>query len=340
LKKQGNDEMSINKKMISFIIIVIVCFSGCIINDASNEKIYKIGVLWTGGEFFTDLFDSFKMKMMELDYIEGKNIIYEVYMAPLPVGNEQIIQKYVDENVDMIFSFATEATIEAKKVAEGSGIPIVFTCTFIEGTNLVNSLSKPGDNITGVRYPTTESAMGRLEYLHEVAPDVVRVWIPYLKDYPTVTPQINVLKPLALELNLTILEGAFTTPQEIKDYLNSHNDSIDIGMDAILMMAEPFSVTPEAYNEVYKFSEEHKIPVSSAIVLNESYGPVIGFHPTNTKMGSMAAMQVDKILKGKEAGDVPILTSDNDLRINYKLAKQLGLKVSEELLAMAIEIIR
>lgn len=320
-------------------LILIVCFSGCIESDISKGKVYKVGVLWTGGEFFNDLFDSFKNKMKELGYVEEENIIYDVHIALLPVGNEQVVQKYVDEEVDLIFTFATEATIEAKTVAEKSGIPIVFTCTFIEGTNLIENVSNPGDNITGVRYPTTESAIGRLEYLHEIAPDVVRIWVPYLKDYPTTSPQLKALEPVTSELNLTLIEGSFATPQEVKDYLNESSNSTDIGMDAILMMAEPFSITPEVFSEVYKFADEYRIPVSSAIVLNESYGPVIGFHPTNTKMGNLAAIQTDKVLKGLEAGTLPLFTSDNDLRINYRLAQELGLNVSEELLAIAIEII-
>lgn len=322
-------------------LVVIASVGGYLLTkeEPKEEKVYRVGVLWTGGEFFIDLFDAFKEKMTELGYIEGTNIVYDVYMAPLPVGNEQVVQKYVDKKVDLIFSFATEATIEAKAVAEGSGIPVVFTCTFIEGTGLVESVSNPGGNITGVRYPTTESATGRLEYLHEIAPEAIRIWVPYLKDYPTTSPQLEVIRLVASELGLTLTETPFATPAEVKDYLDERNASDDIGMDAVLFLAEPFSVTPEVFNEVYKFADEQEIPISSAIVLKEAYGPVIGFHPTNIKMGSLAAIQADKVLKGIPAGTLPVFTSDNDLRINYKLAQELGLTVPEGMLNIAVEII-
>jgi putative ABC transport system substrate-binding protein len=322
------------------IVVAVIFLSGCISQVPEAPKVYRVGVLWTGGEALGDILDAFKEKMTEFGYIEGTNIIYDVYQAPLPVGNEQAVQKYVDEKVDMIFSFATEATIEAKAVAEGSGIPVVFTCTFIEGTGLVESVSNPGDHITGVRYPTTESAMGRLEFLHEVAPEAVRVWVPYLKGYPTTSPQIEAIRPLASELNLTLIEGPFATPQEVKDYLDERAASADIGMDAILMLAEPFSVTPEVFNEVYEFADVHGLPVSSFMVFEEAYGPVIGFHPTNAKMGSLAAIQADKVLRGTLAGTLPVFTSDNDLRINHKLAQELGLNVPEGLLVRAVEITR
>jgi putative ABC transport system substrate-binding protein len=261
-------------------------------------------------------------------------------MAPNPVGNEQVVQKYVDEKVDMIFSFATEATIEAKKVAAGSGIPVVFTCAFIEGTGIVDSVRNPGSSITGVRYPTTESAAGRLEILHEIAPQAKRVWVPYLKDYPTTSPQIKAIKPIVLELGITLIETPFATPQEVKDYIDERVASADIGMDAILMLAEPFSLTPEVLDVVYKFADEHNLPISSFTILKEAYGPIIGFHPTNTKMGSLAAIQADKVLRGTSAGALPVFTADNDLSINYKLIQKLGLNVSEGLLTRAYKITR
>jgi putative ABC transport system substrate-binding protein len=330
-------------RFIQQILLVVLLVAGCLLLGSCSKKkpkAYRVGVLWTGGEMLGDILDAFKEKMTELGYIEDENIVYDVYMAPLPVGNEQVVQKYVDKKVDMIFSFATEAAIEAKAVAAGTGIPIVFTCTFIEGTGLVESVSNPGGSITGVRYPTTESATGRLEFLHEIAPQAKRVWVPYLKGYPTTSPQIEAIRSVSLELDLTLIEGPFATPQEVKDYLDERAVSADIGMDAILMLAEPFSITPEVLDVVYKFADEHKLPISSFMVLKEAYGPIIGFHPTNTKMGSLAAIQADKVLKGTPAGTLPVFTADNDLSINYKLIQKLGLNVSEGLLSRADKIIR
>jgi putative ABC transport system substrate-binding protein len=333
--------MSKLKLLIIFLIVVLIAVGIYFLlnQEAKEGKVYRIGVLWTGGEFFDDLLAAFKEEMAELGYIEGQNIAYDVYMAPAPVGNEETVQRYVDDEVDLIFSFATEATIDAKKVAAGTGIPVVFTCAFIEGTHLVDSVSSPGDNITGVRYPTTESAVGRLEYLHEIAPEAKRVWVPYLKNYPTVVAQLEAIEPVAQSLGVTLIPGSFSSPAEVKAYLDGCAASADIGMDAIIMLAEPFSITPEVIELVFKFADEHSLPLGSAMVLKEAYGPIVGFHPTNTKMGSLAAPQVDKVLKGIPAGTIPIVTADNDLRINYKMSQKLKLEVPEGLLERATEII-
>ncbi|KPJ73269.1 hypothetical protein AMJ48_02285 [Parcubacteria bacterium DG_74_1] len=333
--------MSKLKLLIGLLVIVLVAIGIYFLSvqKAEEEKMYRIGVLWTGGDFFNDLFAAFKEEMTGLGYIEGQNIAYDVYEAPEPVGNEEIVQGYVDDEVNLIFSFATEATIDAKKVAAGTGIPVVFTCTFIEGTHLVDSVSSPGDDITGVRYPTTESAVGRLEYLHDIAPQAERVWVPCLKDYPTVAAQFEAMEPVASSSGITLIPGLFTSPAEVEAYLDECAASADIGMDAIIMLAEPFSITPEVIELVFGFADEHNLPLSSAMVLEGAYGPIVGFHPTNSKMGSLAAPQVDKVLKGIPAGRIPVVTADNDLRINYKTAQKLGLEVPEGLLDRAIEII-
>ncbi len=196
----------------------------------------------------------------------------------------------------------------------------------------------PGGNITGVRYPTTESAIGRLEILHEIAPQAKRVWIPYLKDYPTVAPQLKAMEPVASSLEKTLIPMPFASPEEVKAYLNTL--SVSAGFDSILMLAEPFSITPAVTDLVFKFADDHRLPISSAIVSKEAYGPIIGFHPENAKFGRLTAPQVDKVLKGMPAGTIPVVTADNDLRINYKLIQKLGLEVSESLLSRAIEIVR
>jgi putative ABC transport system substrate-binding protein len=246
----------------------------------------------------------------------------------------------VAAKVDLIVPLGTEASMEAKTVTEGTGIPVVFGLAFIEETGLVESVRTPGDNITGVRYPTTESAVGRLEILHEIVPQAKRIWIPYLKDYPTVVPQLKAMEPVASSLNLTLIPGPFASPAEVKTYLDTLSASTDIGMDAIIMVAEPYSITPEVTDLVFKFAGDHGLPISSAYVTKEAYGPIIAFHPSNAKFGRLATPLADKVLKGTPAGTIPVVTADNDFRINYKLTQKLGLTVPEGLLDRADEIIR
>jgi putative ABC transport system substrate-binding protein len=334
--------MSKPKLIIIFLVVVLLIGVGIYLlltQKAEEKKVYRVGVL-CALEYFADIIDTFKEKMTELGYTEGQNIIYDIYMAPAPVGNEQALKKFVADKDDLIVPLGTEASMEAKAVTEGTGIPVVFGLAFIEETGLVESVRTPGDNITGVRFPTRECALGRLEILHQIAPQAKRIWIPYLKDYPTVAPQLKEMESEASTLNITLMGMPFVSPAEVKAYLDTLSASADIGMDAIIMIAEPYSITPEVTDLVFKFAQDHRLPIVSAYITKEDYGPIASFYPTNAKFGRLAASLADKVLKGTPAGTIAVLTADNDLRINYKYIQKLGLQVSEGLLSKAIEIVR
>ena len=84
---------------------------------------------------------------------------------------------------------------------------MVFANTFIEGNDLVESVRAPAGNVTGVRYPGIDVAVKRLEILHEMAPQAKRIWLPYQKDYPTVSDELKVLQPAAASLGVTFHFG-------------------------------------------------------------------------------------------------------------------------------------
>ena len=75
--------------------------------------------------------DSFKAKMTELGYIEGKNIAYDIQKTNFePDKEQQILKKFVDDKVDLIFTFPTEVSLAAKTATQGTGIPVVFSFSY------------------------------------------------------------------------------------------------------------------------------------------------------------------------------------------------------------------
>jgi len=75
---------------------------------------------------------------------------------------------------------------------------VVFDLSFtdVKEIDLINSVREPGGNITGVRFPSVDIASKRLEILLEMVPTAKRIWVPYLKDYPNVPGQLDVIQPL------------------------------------------------------------------------------------------------------------------------------------------------
>jgi putative ABC transport system substrate-binding protein len=317
------------------VIITIGFLSG---GCASSPKVYHVGIL-SGLDFFGTTTDGFRAKMTELGYIEGKNIFYDIQKTQFdPPAEKLILKRFVDERVDLILTFPTEVSLEAKAAVKGTKIPVVFANANIEGVSLVNSVPEPGDNITGVRYPGPDLAIKRFEIIHDIVPKARRIWIFYQRGYPIVESQLEVLHPAAASAGITLIEKAADNAAEVQTILSKKSKKE--GMDAILIIAEPLSVTPEVFAVLGKFAEEHKIPVGGALMLVGKYESIFGVSTDNVAVGRQAAVLSDKIFKGAPAGKLMVVSADSYLQINYRAARRLGLKISESLLSVANQIIR
>ncbi len=175
------------------IIIGMTFISLVLIACGSKPRVYHVGIL-CGAAFFNGITEGFKEKMTGLGYVEGTNIIYDIYNAMAPVGNQDVIKKFIGEKVDLIVVYPTEASIEAKSVAQGSDIPVVFVNAFTEDTGLVNSIQEPGGNITGVRWPGPDGVMEHFEIMLEILPNIKSILTPSQKDYPITKSQLDVLR--------------------------------------------------------------------------------------------------------------------------------------------------
>jgi putative ABC transport system substrate-binding protein len=279
--------------------------------------------------------------MAELGYVEGKNIVYDMQKTNFePDKEQQILKKFVADKVDLILVFSTEVSIAAKAATQGTNIPVLFTSANIEGMGLVNSVREPGGNITGVRFPSPDFAAKRFEILHELAPQVKRVLIPYQKGYPSVPPQLEAIRPAATAAGITLVEAPANSPAELETYLQNRAQAADVGFDAILMLAEPLTGSPDAITVMGKFAAAHKMLMGGNAIAVGEYASIFGVSTDNVAVGKLAAPLADKIFKGIAAGTIPVLSAESYMQINYKAAQQLGLTIPEGLLKQANEIIR
>jgi putative ABC transport system substrate-binding protein len=302
--------------------------------------VYKVGVL-SGFNYIAGITDAFKAEMTELGYVEGENIIYDVQKTDFDMeAYKSIAKKFVEDDVDLIFVYPTEAAMEAKMATEGTDIPVLFDFAFTEGVDLVDDLLEPGGNITGARYPGPDVALRRYEILRELAPDATRIWVPFQAGYPPVPAQLEVLYPAAEAEGVELIEFPANNADEIEAELDKLAESEDIGIDAILTLAEPVSATPDLVYVMAKFAAEHKIPIGGALMEVDGYGTIFGVNADIAAAGKQAAPLADKILKGTPAGSIPVLSLESFLQINYTTAQELGVEVPESLLEQANEVIR
>ena len=318
--------------LLTWLVAVALLLSGC---GQAKSKVYHVGIL-SGLGFIADATDGFKEGMAELGYVEGENIVYDVQATDFDMtAYHNILQKFVDNKVDLIVTFPTEATMEAKTVTQGTAIPVVFTYALIEGMGIVDSVREPGGNITGVRYPGPDFAVRRFEVLRELVPDAKRIWLPYQRGYPIVPPQLEALRPVAQAAGVTLIEFPADNAAELQAELQARAASDDIGIDAIMFLVEPLAVTPDNYAVIAQFAYEHKIPFGGAYIPAGDLTDLFGVDVISFQSGKDVAPLADKVLKGTPAGTIPVASADPFLNINYQVAQQFGLTVPEGLLKLA-----
>jgi putative ABC transport system substrate-binding protein len=291
----------------------------------------------SGLEFVADITDGFKEAMTELGYIEGENIIYDVQRTEFDIERYQsILKKFIEDDVDLILVFPTEASIEAKAATEGTDIPVVFAFALIEDMGIVDSVREPGGNVTGVRYPGPDIALKRFEIMREVVPDATKMLVPYQKGYPIVEPQMEALRPEAEKVGISLIEVPAVDADDLRSALEEYADE-DIG--AVFFVAEPLAVTPDAFVVICEFGQEHNIPVGGAFIVVDEYESLFGVNVDTFSSGRAAAPLADKIFKGTPAGTIPVVSAESFFQFNFKESERLGLEVPKDVLLQADEVI-
>jgi putative ABC transport system substrate-binding protein len=334
-------------KRISFgrqiLLLLTLLVAGCVLLSScgkKTQKVYRVGIV-SGAEPFADIANGFKAKMTELGYVEGKNIIYDFQKLNAdPLGVKRVAEKFVADKVDLIFAFPTEPALAAKAATKGTNIPVVFAMAGIEGDNLVESIIQPSGNITGVRYPGPEDTVKRLEILRELVPNAKRVYLIYDPDYPNAPSALRQLRPAALSLGITLVEDPVNNVKELRAALQARDKLDDIGIDTILLMPDLLDHSPDGFEAILKFANEHKVPIGGGMNFTADLGAMFSLVPDNVEQGMLAASLADKIFKGTPAGSIMVVTPPSHLRLNYKVTQELGLTVPGGLLSRADEIIR
>jgi ABC-type uncharacterized transport system substrate-binding protein len=300
---------------------------------AHPQKLFKIGVLDTGlGANFTV---PFVRKLVELGYVEGKNVVIERRSAE---GNAELLADLaadlVRQQVDVIVTAGTPAGFAAKKAT--STIPIVLAANSDPvGVGLVASLARPGGNATGNSLMAPDLSAKRLEILHALAPEISRIAILWDSSNPGMAERVRETK-IAADQSHVLLHTV--GPRNLNELDAAFADLLNARPDALLVTAEAF--TRQHLVRILDFANNNKIP---AMFEDSSYvvaGGLISYGPDYQDVFRKAAVFVDKILKGAKPADLPIEQPTKfELVINLKTAKAIGLSVPPTLLITADKVV-
>lgn len=322
---------------IILIILLAMFIGGC---QSEDKTVYRVGIL-CGLEYLADVTDAFKERMAELGYVEGENIVYDVQMTDFnPEREREILSQFVADEVDLILTFPTEVSLLAKEITAGTDIPVIFTVANIEDVGLVESISHPGGNVTGVRYPGPDIAAKRFELMMEMMPTAKRILIPFQKGYPIVGPQMAILEEIAGQTDVGLFPLPADGVDDLETIINEMEQAGNTDFDFILFLAEPLSVTGETFRIIGQFGEKFDIPIGGSYMVWEKYHSIFGVNISIPQCGVQAADQAHRVLSGSPVMSTPVISAESFVDLDMVGAESAGLTIPQGIIHQADNIIR
>jgi putative ABC transport system substrate-binding protein len=303
---------------------------------AQQKAIPVIGYLHFGSPGpYASFVAAFREGLGETGYVEGQNVAIEYRWAE---GNYDLLPalaaELVGRKVDVIAAVGGVATVLAAKNATSS-IPIVFSSGDPVGEGLVDSLARPGGNLTGFSVLSVELMAKRLELLSELVPRARVIALLVNANYAGTEAIISDVREAARAkgVQLPILKAG--TESEIE---TAFATLVQLQAGALIVSPEPFFTTRR--EQLVALASRYAVPAIYAWREFAVAGGLISYGPSLTAANRQAGIYSGKILKGAKPGDLPVQQPTTfELVVNLNTAKALGLTIPPSILARADEVI-
>jgi putative ABC transport system substrate-binding protein len=322
-------------KLLVYALPALIVTTIHIAEAQQTTKISKLGFL--GSEYLPAHIEAVRQGLRNLGYVEGQNLIIEFRYAE---GKIERLSELADElvrlKVDVIVvTGSTPGALAAKNATKK--IPIVFLGTTNPvTTGLVDSLARPGGNLTGLTNIHTELNGKRLELLKETIPKLSRVavlWDPRATGSALSWKETQVA---AQELGLKVHSMEV---RSANDFENAFKAATKARSGALSVTATPLLGANR--KRIADLAINARLP--SLFVSNESVdaGGLMSYGPNQIDLYKRGAVYVDKILKGTKPADLPVEQPMKfEFAINLKTATQIGLTIPPNVLARADKVIK
>jgi len=301
----------------------------------AQGKTYRIGWLAYGRAMVgSRALDALRDGLRELGYSEGRNLdIIERWSDATREDSDRLARELVRLNPDLI---VTTAAAVFSVVRAGAAMPVVFAFSGDPVVaRLVDSLARPGRNLTGMSFLSLELVGKRMELLKEMLPGLKRVGVIANPQHPGQQSEFRAAQDAASKLGVAIdyfetksvpeLDAAFAGIAKARD-------------EAIVVF--PDALTMSMSEQVAAFSLKSRIPAISGWTHFADSGNLMSYGPNFQESFRHLATYIGKILKGAKPADLPVeLPTKFELVINLKTAKALGIKVPQSILVRADRVI-
>jgi putative tryptophan/tyrosine transport system substrate-binding protein len=330
-----------NKRKLGSFVLCAVLFALCASAEAQQpKKLHRIGYLVSSDPATESArSEAIRLALRELGYIEGQNIAIEYRYAE---GKDDRLPGFATElvrlKVDIIVVAGGVAPVRAAKNATKT-IPIVMTGGGIDPVKagLVESLARPGGNVTGITLLARELGGKRLELLKEAVPKLARVAVLYDPAAPSPVHEVKEVLPVAARaLGLTIQHWEVRAVDDFDRVFAAMGKQRPDGLyvsGATLMNVNR--------KRTIGFALKSRLPSMYFTRGAVEAGGLMSYGADLADSYRRAAYYVDRILKGAKPADLPVEQPTKfELVINLKTAKQIGLTIPQSLLYRADKVIK
>jgi len=298
------------------------------------KKVHRVGRLVAGrGSWLMD--ETFTQALRQLGWVKGRNIAFESRLAEVQLDRlPDLAAELVRLKVDVIVGGG--AAVHAAKRTTRS-VPIVFVMDGDPvGEGLVESLARPGGNLTGLTLISPDLTAKRLELIKEAFPNVRRVGVLWNPTNSSSAVEFREGESAARRLGLKFQSLAVRASS---DFESTFRAAARDRADALLIITDP--VTDAHHFQILDFVVGNRLPTMHGERTFVEAGGLISYGPSLVDLWRRAATYVDRILKGAKPADLPVERPTKfELVINLKTAKQIGLTIPPNVLARADKVIK
>ena len=302
---------------------------------AQSSGAYHLGTLGVGQPIRpNDGFGAFLMTaLVQHGYAMGQNLVWETRAA---AGRKDQLPRLMQElkaaNVAAVVAMGYPAAVAAK----ASRLPTIIAFAGDPvGTGLVDSLARPGDNVTGIADDATTLSTKRLALLKEMSPQLRRVAMLWNQDDLAMSLRYQASAKAAQEIGVAVVPLGVREPDDFNEAFAAMNRDPP---DAILMVSD--SLTMLNRKRVIDFALERRLPTIFEFDSVVRDGGLMSYGADPREVFGRVGALVDRIFKGAKPSDLPVEHPTRYLfLVNMKTARAMNLAVPDMLLAMADDLI-
>jgi ABC-type uncharacterized transport system substrate-binding protein len=323
----------VNKRIAALVVATVILTAVTLADAQQPTKIPKIGWLGIRPDSLTTSVESFRREFYALGHVEGKSFTFEYRSADNKLDRlPSLVNELIGLKVDLLISPSTNEARAAKNATKT--IPIVFSSNDPVGSGLVDSLARPGGNLTGFSTIASELGGKRLELLKETIPKLVRV--AFLWNPQTFSPAWKEIQLPAKELGLQLHSMEVSSADKIDTAFTAAQKA---GSAALAVALGPLINSHQ--KRIVELAAKNRLPAIYSRADFVESGGLMSYGADQEEPYRRIAVMVDKILKGAKPADLPVEQPTKfELIINLRAAKQIGLTIPPNVLARANKVIK